>query len=310
MISGTFSFTATRPLLDADGNPILDGDGNPTFASVIVSEGQFTNIPLTSDGTGPGDDTAEFYAEVDGTPFVAGEETTAAVFIESSNMLVIQGVNNGNVIQMNIIDPAEGTFDLGAANGDESIGSYLIDGENPYISALSEDGSGTVNITTFDLENNTVSGTFEFVAGREEGTETVVIENGYFNNLPLTIDGTGGEDDFMNAVIDGVDFSADDLTIITTDIISIQGVDTVTEEAIFITFPADTEPGTYDMTFSGDINAGYFNGEITYGSQTGLLTLTENSESLIQFSFSFQASEEEGGDIAHVISEGTFQYNL
>ncbi|MEX2349604.1 MAG: DUF6252 family protein [Flavobacteriaceae bacterium] len=310
LISGTFSFTATRPLLDANGAPILDGEGNPTFASVIISEGQFTNIPLTSDGSGPTDPVTEFYAEVDGIPFVAGEETAGAFYDEATNTLIVQGVNNDKTVRMKVLNTAEGIFDLGATNAEESMGSYLIEGENPYTSELSEGGSGSVTITTFDLENNTISGTFEFTAGRDAGAETVVIENGYFENLPLTLGDPGGETDFMNAKIDGVDFSADDISIGTTGIISIEGVDTATGESIFISFPADTEPGTYSMTFSGDINASYFDGNISYGSETGLLILNENSASLVQFSFNFQASEEEGGAIVHSISEGLFQYNL
>lgn len=310
LISGEFSFTATRPLLDANGAPILDDEGNPTFASVIISEGEFTNIPLTTDGSEPGDETAEFYGEVDGTPFVAGEDTAGAFYDEASNSLIVQGINNDKTIRMTIINPAEGTFDLGATSGEESFGSYLIEGENPYSSELSEGGSGSVTITTFDLENNTISGTFAFTAGRDGGAETVVIENGYFENLTVTLGEPGGEDDFMNAAIDGIDFSADDITIVTSEIISIQGIDTATDEAIFVSFPADTEPGTYQMTFSGDINAGYFNGDITYGSESGLLIISENSETLLQFSFNFQASEEEGGAIVHSITEGQFQYNL
>ncbi len=57
IISGTFSFIATRPRLDNNGNPILDGNGNPIFDSVIITEGIFNNIPLDSDGTSGGGST-------------------------------------------------------------------------------------------------------------------------------------------------------------------------------------------------------------------------------------------------------------
>src|SRR5690606_7994385 len=46
IISGTFSFTGTSRVLDANGQPILDGDGDPTFDVVVITEGEFNNIQL------------------------------------------------------------------------------------------------------------------------------------------------------------------------------------------------------------------------------------------------------------------------
>src|SRR5690606_2029297 len=106
------SFTATRPLLDANGQPILDGDGNPTFDVVVITEGEFNNIPLVSDGSSGGGDNSEFYAEVDGLPFIAGNETAGASYIEASNKLVITGINETRTIQISIVNPEPGTFEL------------------------------------------------------------------------------------------------------------------------------------------------------------------------------------------------------
>ncbi len=309
VISGTFSFTATRPLLDANGQPILDGNGNPTFDQVVITEGEFNNIALETDGSTGGEDPTEFYADVDGIPFVAGSETAGATFIEATNTLVIQGTNNNKIIQIHIINPEPGTFDLGAASGSDTRASYIVEEQDPYSTLLAEGGSGMVTITSLDFENNSVSGTFSFVAGRNEGTETVTIENGFFNNLNIGA-GLPGEDDFLIAFIDGVSFSADDITVITTDIIAIQGVKTSTGEAIFFTFPAGLETGTYNLTFNGDINAEYFDGEATFGSQTGLIVLLENSADFIRFAFNFQTAIEQGGEIIHVVSEGSFQFVL
>jgi hypothetical protein len=309
VISGTFSFRATRPLLDANGQPILDGNGNPTFDEVVITEGEFTNIALDSDGSTGGDAPTEFYADVDGLPFIAGNDTAGAVFIEATNTLVIQGNNNDRIIQIHIINPELGTYDLGAASSTETRASYTINGQDPYSTLISEGGSGTVTLTALDFENNSVSGTFSFVAGRNDGAETVSIENGFFNNLNIGA-GLPGDDDFLIAFIDGVSFSADDITIITTDIIAIQGVKTSSGEAIFFTFPTDLATGTYSLTFNGEINGEYFDGETTYGSQTGLLVLLENSAEFIRFAFNFQTAEMQGGEIIHVISEGSFQFAL
>lgn len=310
IISGTFSFTATRPLLDANGQPILDGDGNPTFDVVVITEGEFNNIPLVSDGSSGGGDNSEFYAEVNGLPFIAGNETAGASYIEASNTLVITGVNETRTIQISIVNPEPGTFELGANSTFETYAFYEIEGQDPYTTLLTEGGSGTVTITTLDFENNIVSGTFSFIAGRDAGSETVTVEEGYFNQINITAGVPGSDDDYMNAFIDGIAFSADDITIITTEMIAIQGINTLTGEALFFNFPADLEPGTYNFTFDGDINAGYFNNEVTFGSNNGLFVLIENSGTLLRFAFNFQAALEPGGDIQHTISQGVFQYNF
>lgn len=310
VISGSFSFIATRPLLDANGLPIVDGSGNPIFDVVEVSNGEFLNIPLESDGSTGGEISSEFFANVDGIPFVAGDETSGAVYIEASNTLVIVGENNDRTIQINIVNPELGTFDLGAETTFESYAEYEVDGQTPFSTLLSEGGSGTVTITNLDFENNRVSGTFSFVAGRDDGDQTVTVTDGFFNNISIAAGVPGEEDDFLAAFIDGNAFSADDITVVTTDMIAIQGIKTSTEEALFFNFPADLEPGTYQFTFSGDINAGYFDGEETFGSNNGLFVLIENSATLIRFAFNFQAAEEPGGEIQHTISQGLFQFNL
>lgn len=310
VISGTFSFIASRPLLDANGLPILDGGGNPTFDVVEITEGDFTNVSLESDGTVGGGDEPEFFADVDGLPFLAGSENAGATFIEETNTLIIQGINNDRIIQIQIINPEPGTFDLGAETENESFASFTIPEEDPYTTLLAQGGSGSVTITTFDLENNTVSGTFSFVAGRNDGAETITVENGFFNNLNITAGLPGEGDDFMFAFIDGISFSADDITLITDENHNIQALKTSTGEVISFTFPANLETGTYSLTFSGENSALYFDGETTFGSQTGLLVLLENSTEFIRFAFNMQTSLEEGGEIIHSISEGTFKFAL
>ncbi len=310
VISGTFSFTATRPILDANGLPILDGTGNPTFDVVVITEGTFTEISLESDGTVGGGDEPEFFAEVEGLPFVAGSENAGATYIEETNTLIIQGINNERLIQINIINPELGTFDLGAETENDTKATYIIDEQEPYSTLLAEGGVGTITITEFDLENNIVSGTFSFVAGRNEGTETVTIENGFFNNLNIAAGLPGEGDDFMFAFIDGISFSADEISVETTEIHAIQAIKTSTGESFYFNFPADLETGTYQLTFDGEINAAYLDGETTFGSQTGLLVLLENSPEFIRFAFNMQTALEPGGEIIHSITEGSFKFAL
>ena len=174
----------------------------------------------------------------------------------------------------------------------------------------SENGSGTVKITTFDLENNIVSGTFEFIAGRNEGTETITIANGTFETLTIEYGEPGDASDFMTIQIGESSFAADSVSVNADEtFITVEGVNTITGEIITVQFPLETEAGTYTFSFGGEINATYFDGEQLYGSQSGLLILLENSEERIRFTFNFQAVLEEGGDTVYSLSQGFFQYN-
>src|SRR5690606_4820225 len=141
-------------------------------------------------------------------PFVAGEETAGATFIEASNTLVIVGVNNNRTIQISVVDPEPGTYDLGANSTLETHAIYKIDGQNTYSTLLAEGGSGTVTITSLDFASNEVSGTFSFEAGRDGGNQTVSVTNGIFTDLYVEIDTSGNQplSDFY-AEINGVPYT-------------------------------------------------------------------------------------------------------
>lgn len=310
-ISGTFSFTATRPLLDANGQPILDADGNPTFNVVVITEGEFNDIPLESDGS-TGDDTnpAAFYADVDETPFTAEGENAAATYIQVNDVMIIEAIDNNQTIRLRVLNPQVGEYSLEALSTQNSLGTYQIEGEDPYTTLSSENGSGTLNITAFDLENNIVSGTFEFIAGRNEGTETITIANGTFETLTIEYGEPGDASDFMTIQIGESSFAADSVSVSADEtFITVEGVNTITAEIITVQFPLEAVAGTYTFNFGGEVNATYFDGEQLYGSQSGLLILLENSTERIRFTFNFQAVLEEGGDTVYSLSQGFFQYN-
>lgn len=311
-ISGTFSFTATRPLLDDNGNPILDGNGNPTFDTVMINQGEFTNVPLDSDGSvGGGDiDLSEFYADVDDIPFTADGQNVNAIYIESNNVMTIEAVSNNRTIKIKVVNPEEGEFDLGALSPQSSRATYGILGEIPYTTDVSQGGSGTITITSIDFFTKRVSGTFQFIAGREDGTETVNVANGTFTDINIITGLPDDGNDLMVAFIDGLDFAADEIVVIPTEeVITVIGSNSATNEMIIISFPTLSVPDVYNFTFDGEFNAVYFDGTNSFSSQNGIFVLIHNNTQRLRFYFNFNAVTEFGGDIEHIISQGLLHYN-
>lgn len=311
-ISGTFSFTATRPLLDGNGNPILDGNGNPTFDTIIINQGEFINLPLDSDGSvGGGDiDLSEFYADVDEIPFTADGQNVNAVYIESNNVLTLEAFSNNRTIKIKVINPEVGEFDLTSFSNQSSRATYSVVGEEPYTTDVNQGGSGTLIITAIDFFTKRISGTFEFVAGREEGAEIVTVTNGLFTDINIISGLPDDGNDIMIAYIDGLDFAADEIIVIPTEeSIIVQGTNSSTNEMIIITFPTLTVPDVHHFTYEGEFNATYFDGTNTYNSQNGIFVLIQSNVQRLRFYFNFNAVSEFGGDVEHFISQGLLHYN-
>ncbi len=159
----------------------------------------------------------EFIATIDGESFVA--ENTQVVFFTDTNILSITGArpSTGELITMAIENPMVDTFDLTQAVGTQVGAAYIDSGgafPNPYVSTGAFGGVGTLDVTAYDTDALTVSGTFAFTGARiqlndtgmpvldDSGApviETININAGAFNTLTYTIDdsmggGTGGGD--------------------------------------------------------------------------------------------------------------------
>jgi hypothetical protein len=168
-----------------------------------------------------------------------------------------------------------------------------------------------LTITDIDFFTKRISGTFEFVAGREDGTETVNVTNGSFTNINIITGLPDDGSDLMVAFIDGLDFAADEIVVIPSEeFITVQGTNSFTNEMLIITFPTGTEPDVYNFTFEGEFNATYFDGTNSFSSQNGIFVLIQNNAERIRFYFNFNAVTEFGGDIEHVVSQGLLHFNL
>lgn len=302
-------------------------------------EGEF----ITDD---PLDNTAEegeFVATVGGETFVA--ESTQVIYFSQSNILSITGLKSstGESITLAIENPSVGEFDLSQGTGSQNGAAY-IDGAgtlpNPYVSAVALGGTGTLNLSEYNTDEQTITGTFAFSAGRiqlddagnpvigSDGSpviETININAGAFNTIPYTIDDTmgggsgGGTDpDELFAQVDGTPFEPVSVTVSQymvgmQPMIQIIAKDTV-GASIRLDVPETLQTGTFDL-FNGISDGaqliGYYNannGGENLSSNPGSITITEFSSQTgkLVANFSFTANDPLNEDPTVVeITEGT-----
>ena len=89
-------------------------------------------------------------------------------------------------------------FNLGLTKAGAYVGSYEVaprakstglftpDQLNPDIMANNFQFTGTLTITAYDAAKGAISGTFSGVAANHEGTKTLKIENGSFNDVGVS----------------------------------------------------------------------------------------------------------------------------
>lgn len=245
-------------------------------------EGQFPGNE-NNDPAGP----AQFVALVDGVAFTA--TSTSGVYNDGA--LIITGFNaNGDAINLALGTAGECTYNLGSIL---NPAQYVPNGEvtNPFASVEVAGGEGTLTVTSLNIAENVVTGTFNFIGAREitdssgnTTTALVTVQSGSFTDIPFQVlsgevisadcsttgggdgggDGGGGEDDEpmqiddFFALVDGVEHEDQSFTITTNmvgdDMIFKMEALTATEQLIRIDVPSTTGIGTFEM--ESDISDG------------------------------------------------------
>lgn len=335
-VSGTFSFTAVRVQLDANGDPILDSQGNPLFETVTISEGAFNKIPYTlNDDTGggnggggnggPTDPADSFFANLDGEEFVDMEFVANQTVVGGVPMLnLIATTATGATIR---IDIPEGT----------PIGTYdfetqISDGTD--IIAIYNDGlggdsltpeSGSITITEYGTVTGKLAASFEFVASdplQNPAPVVVTVTDGLFNVDILP--SSGGAGSTLNCEIDGVLYEPTSVEV-TQEPFNDGLLITITtqdgnNQSVTLQFPLDITAGSYEMSpgfVEGDEKVGLFNPDIgnsiLFTSNPGNLTILsiEYSSGVVEGLFSFTGADPLGNDpTTYDITNGTFVITL
>lgn len=264
--------------------------------------------------------------DFDGQTFVA----TTAQAVVNSTAIAISGLrsSNGDFIQITLPAPLNqvGTYtwdDALAANTVLGL-AYSNSGSQGYVTGPQGSGdfaefpeyvdTATITIASIDMENKTISGTFQFTGGRfsDEGAlETKTFTNGSFTDISFAGDITAPSDNSFFAKLDGVDFepatvTANQLTDLLYIIGKKQGV-----ENISLVIPIGAAPGTYEMDIFGDYKAMYIQDATstgTFNSDEGTLTIIshDTANKKIKGTFNFIGSSF-FTTLTHTITDGTFE---
>ncbi len=345
VVSGTFSFTANRPKLDASGNPVNDSDGIPIIETISASEGQYFQIPFTIEDTDTGgtdDDpmdpdgdmnisnSFEAFIDAEGDEndglFIGETIITELATVGGIPVIRILGLNDdGESIRIDIPEELElGTYDMvNLSNGTELIALYN-DGQG---TANLTSNPGTLTITDFSSATGRIVGTFEFTATDPLNNKVDVVEatNGQF-----TIYYTPNPDNTPEPFTATVDEVVLETTVVDTGVFLYAGTDvevvTFTGandlQSVTVTFPRDITAGTYTMVpeqVDGSEVIGFYTPDTTvlvpqvFTSLTGTFnvnsydTITGN----IEGTYSFSATDPTGqDDTVYEITEGSFFFTI
>ncbi len=143
-ISGNFSFTGNNPSV-----------GNTSSFVREFTNGTFKNIPYSNTLSNPPTNNNSFTAKIDGVEF---EEDLLAGILSSGNISIIATKNNISSIGLTLpSDIAAGDYDF--TFGVAPVGQYNI--FTPFSSNIAD---GSFTITSHDIPNKRIIGTFSFTA--------------------------------------------------------------------------------------------------------------------------------------------------
>ena len=321
-VSGTFSFTGVRVVLDVDGNPVLDSNGQPTLETEEITNGIFNKIPYTTEDQGGGGTpiTDEFFAKVDGVNFDSESVTTSLNTVAGVSVVKIVAVNElGEIIRIDIPeDLGIGTFAMEPL----SDGTKLIGLFNPAtVGENLTSNPGTINITRFNVFTGIIEATFEFTATDPLGQDPSIAEITEGSFKVDYISSPGDTVTSFTAFIDGEFFGPDSIFVGETIFnglsrFNITAIISDTGQKMGLFFPTDIEIGTYEMTtnlIDGSEKFCQYTPEIgetiTYISNPGTLTISDYDQEagFVEGTFTYTALDLTAQDPeVYQITEGEF----
>ncbi len=312
--SGSGSFTAT-----GQQNVTLTANGIPTApGSFNYKPGADGCIFSVTVNTAPSNTAGNFKAKIDGTQWVADKYAQGA---RIGGLINLTGLGlDKKTITITLKDSGVHQYTLAWDNSSSSAGAFTDSTLSDFTAFTSnagdkpEEGGGTVNITSINEANKTMSGTFSFKAKRTSDNSYRTISEGVFTDLPyITSLPPTPSTDTLLVKIDGVSFTPISVYGVYVSLLSsiaISGTDASASKTVGLNFPADIKAGTYTIGSIIDPYYGQYNPDAsTYlSSDTGSLEILyhDPASKRIRGKFSFDASQFLGGGLKAKLTEGYF----
>lgn len=222
--------------------------------------------------------------------------------INPNGSIAVQGATTTESVRILVSNFNQSTVTLGANALAGDNASYTDELGNVF-STNNGNASGEVSIQING--DNTVSGTFNFVALTENSSDTVTFSRGFIFEVPiLGVLGDVGQpsvENFFTARINTVIYNP---TVITSSasggFIVVSG--NTADRAMTITMPEDISPGSYDIAPGGLITAAYSTPSGVSSAITGTLTIVSNdtTERVVTGDFIFNTAD------GFIITDGQF----
>ncbi|MFO7788951.1 MAG: DUF6252 family protein [Bacteroidales bacterium] len=236
----------------------------------------------------------------------------------SDNQILVYGTSaDGQSIQLTIYSGEKGVYTLNASNMHEGV---LIPNTSAYADIYStsnnDSGTGQVRISSINEDDETISGTFNFRAYKQNSNSSKVITNGEFTKVPYKYINTIDTTDVVNILTANIESEAfdansvatSDTTYDNTDYIKISGSTSTDFKSIKLFIPQDVQEDVYNIDPNNGPAMAYYQESLTEmpaiaGSTTISHHDTENQ--ILKGSFFFNV--EDGGGQTINITGGYFE---
>lgn len=249
-------------------------------------------------------------AKIDGELF---RSSIKKAVIYDDGTLVISGTDNDRSISFTTTSTKLGTYKINK----KTISKASFQKNQTKFVSKNEETEGEVIITK--IENNEISGNFQFKNLKDNDGNVTDFSNGWFYRLPLE-NGTIEEEEeeaapaintcllnaSLTAMVDGNEMITDNHTanLFGVDDASILITAMNETEEIAIVFLADVAPGEYPLTGSGNYSASYALRNDKSSALSGKLIITDHNIETKCISGSFEFNTRSGVQI----TKGSFDF--
>lgn len=259
------AFFVSLNFISCDTEPV-----DPVFIDNIEDQ-----VPDTGSGS--------FQATIDGELFTAVQIQA----VIQDGVIAIAGVNDsGEAIQLVTTGDDSGFYP-------DALMTYMPNPASDFGYAnFDENGTtGTLNITTIDPVNQTISGTFEFIGNwsdLDEDLEPVVLTNGVFTNVPYTENATDPGDEYFNITVGETQTEFNIISsVVSGQFLTLAANQVSPAKSVQIMLGSTLGAGTYTVGGDEVTAIAYFEGETGYTFEpAGTLTITSNENGAIEGTFS------------------------